>query len=226
MTERLARVVVTVVLITASLVAAQEPSAPSVVAPQPSPEAVRYRALVERVKASDASVDLAEVRQAFTETSDYRGMMMAAYQPLWRAMGAGDFPAALKIADTVLQTNYVEINAHMVSALAHQQLGNVVQAAYHRNITDGLLRVVMSKGDGRAPETAWEVIDVSEEYAVMRALNVTPTGQALQGLTTPGPKVDVITVVDNRTKQEGKIYFNVDRSMEAQRRQREQTRRP
>lgn len=234
MTGRLARVVVPVVLLIAPLAAAQEPPAlPAASQPPPPPsdaapppETARYLALVKRVKAGDATVDLAEVREAFSETSNHRGTMMTAYQPLWSALAAGDFAAALETAEAVLQVNYIEINAHMVSAVAHQRLGNTVQATYHRNIADGLLRVVMSKGDGLSPETAWEVIDIIEEYAVMRALNVTPRGQALLGAATAGPKVDVMTVLDNGTQQERKIYFNVDRFMAAQRRQREQAGRP
>jgi hypothetical protein len=190
-------------------------------APTPVPVSVpasdattRYRALVERLKGGDLSVDVGELRQAFTETPDYRAMMMAFYQQLWRPLAAGDFPAALKGAETVLERNFVEINAHMVAAIAHQQLGNPPRAAFHRAVADGLLRVIMAKGDGKTPDTAWEVIDVSEEYAVMRVLNVTLRSQSLQ-MNQPGPKVDVLLVMDNRTKEERTLYFNVDRSMAA-----------
>jgi hypothetical protein len=39
----------------------------------------------------------------------------------------------------------------------------------------------------------------------------------MQGLLAPpnGPKVDSLTVVDNGTKEERVLYFNVDRSMAA-----------
>ncbi len=202
---------------------AQEPATPvaSPATPTPptaqdtlSPTASRYGALVERLRAGDLSVDLADLRQAYTETAEYRAMMMGVYQQLWRPLSAGDFPTALQTAETVLQRNYVEINAHMVASIANEQLGNVPRAQFHKSVADGLLRVVMSKGDGKTPETAYEVIDISEEYAVMRALNLTMKGQ---GLSMPpnGPKVDSLTVVDNRTKEERVLYFNVDRSMAA-----------
>jgi hypothetical protein len=180
----------------------------------PSPTPSRYSALVERVRTGDLSVDLGDLRQAYTETPEYRAMMMGVYQQLWRPLSAGDFRTALQTAETVLQRNYVEINAHMVASIANEQLGNVPRAQFHKSVADGLLRVVMSKGDGKTPETAYEVIDISEEYAVMRALNLTMKGQ---GLSMPpnGPKVDSLTVVDNRTKEERVLYFNVDRSMAA-----------
>jgi hypothetical protein len=174
----------------------------------------RYRALVDRVKGADPSVDLAELREAYTLTPDYRAMMMGVYQQLWRPLGSGDFPAALKVAESVLERNYVEINAHMVASFAHQQLGNPARAAHHRAVADGLLRVIMAGGDGKTAETAWAVIDISEEYAVMRALNVTMKSQGLQ-MNPKGPSLDVLRVIDNRTKEERTLYFNVDRSMAA-----------
>ena len=180
-----------------------------------TPAQTRYNDMLERVKAGDPSVDLAVFRDAFTETPAYRANMMSAYQALWQPLNSGNFPAALQIAEKVLGVNYVEINAHMVASLAQQQLGNADRAAFHRNIADGLLRVVMSKGDGATAETAWAVIDISEEYAVMRVLAVSVQKQSLSMKPDGGPKLDVLDVVDQRTKMPRTVYFNVDRSMAA-----------
>jgi hypothetical protein len=230
MTAWLTRLALAVALVTPVVATAQTapaggavPASPQTVTPATTPVSgsvapfdaiARYRALVDRLRGGDLSVDFGELRQAFTETPEYRGRMMVFYQQLWRPLGAADFPAALKAVETVLESNFVEINAHMVASIAHQQLGNPARAAFHRAVADGLLRVIMAKGDGKTPETAWEVIDVSEEYAVMRALNVTLRSQSLQ-MNPTGPKVDVLSVTDNRTKEERTLHFNVDRSMAA-----------
>jgi len=100
-------------------------------------------------------------------------------------------------------------------------------AAFHRNIANGLLRVVMSKGDGATSETAWPVIDISEEYAVMRVLGLSLQKQSLSMKPDgSGPKLDILEVIDQSTKMPRTLYFNVDRSMEATlasvKRQREQ----
>lgn len=234
MTARLTRLAVTTVFLSLPCIGAAQSSSPvPVAAPQPPPPApapvaetqhgtasaasdatARYRALVERLKNADWTVDLGDLREAYTETPDYRATMMGMYQQLWRPLSAGDFPAALKVAEAVLERNYVEVNAHMVAFFAHTQLGNPARAAFHRAVSDGLLRVIMAGGDGSTAGTAWKVIDISEEYAVMRALNVTMQSQALQ-MNPDGPKLDVLRVLDNRTKAERTLYFNVDRSMAA-----------
>ena len=188
---------------------------------------IRYNEMLERVKAGDPSVNFAVFRDAFTETPAYRANMMGAYQALWQPLNSGNFPAALQVAEKVFGINYVEINAHLVASVAHQQMGNVARADFHRNIVWHLSRVVMSKGDGATPETAWAVIDISEEYAVMRVLGLSLQKQSLSMKPDgSGPKLDVLEVIDQRTKMPRTLYFNVDRSMEATlasvKRQREQ----
>jgi hypothetical protein len=179
----------------------------------PSAAQARYDALLERVKKDDTAVDLAELREAFAGTPAYRARMMAFYQALWTPLNRGDFPGALQVAEKVLEGNYVEINAHMVASVAQQQLGNVARAQHHRNIASGLLKVVMSVGDGASADTPWHVIDISEEYAVMRALNLSIQSQALA--MKDGHSLDVLQVVDMKSKQPLTLYFNVDRSMAA-----------
>ena len=198
------------------------PASPAPASPVAAPTApltaaqIRYNEMLERVKAGDPSVDFAVFRDAFTETPAYRANMMSAYQALWQPLNSGNFPAALQIAEKVLGVNYVEINAHMVASVAQQQLGNAARAAFHRNIAEGLLRVVMSKGDGATSETAWPVIDISEEYAVMRVLGLSAQKQSLSMKPDgSGPKVDVLEAIDQRTKMPRTVYFNVDRSMAA-----------
>ena len=92
----------------------------------------RYDALLDRVKKRDPAAVVAELRDAFTETPAYAATMMGSYQALWGPLNKGDFAAALQTAEKVLHGNYVEINAHMVASIAHQQLGNVVPAQYPR----------------------------------------------------------------------------------------------
>ena len=132
---------------------------------------------------------------------------------MWGPLTKGDFAAALQVAEKVLAVNYVEINAHLVASVAHQQLGNAAAAQYHLDLANGLLQAVMSSGDGRTADTPWVVIDISEEYAVMRALGLAAQSQALA--EKDGVSLDVVQVVDLRTKEPRTLYFNVSRSMAA-----------
>jgi hypothetical protein len=185
--------------------------APSPCFSQPPQSATAYALLVDRLKAGDRAVDFTELRMAFTRTPEYRGMMMGFYQPLWRTLNSGDFAGALRVAETVLRQNYVEPNAHMVAARAHRELGHAEQAEFHQFVVDGLLRSITSKGDGATAETAYQVIDISEEYALFRSMDVSVKSQSLVVPPAGGrPFVDRMVVVDGRTNEEKTLFFSVD----------------
>ena len=169
-----------------------------------------YSQLVERLKSGDRTVDFTELRMSFTETDAYNGMMMGIYRQLWNPLNAKDFEGALKVVDAVLLRNYAEPNAHMVASIAHAQLGRQMESQFHRFIAEGLLRSIMSQGDGKTQETAYRVIDVSEEYAFFRAMNLTPRSQGASAPKDGEPIVDTMTLIDNRTKEERVLYFAVE----------------
>lgn len=188
------------ILLTATLAAsglqAQEPDA--------------YSQLVDRLKSGDRTVDFTELRMAFAETANYNGMMMGVYRQLWNPLNTKDFEGALKIVDAVLQRNYAEPNAHMVAAIAHSQLGRQEESQFHRFVAEGLVRSIMSQGDGKTQETAYRVIDISEEYAVFRMMGLTPRSQGASAPKDGEPIVDTMTLLDNRTKEERVMYFAVE----------------
>lgn len=188
---------------------APQTTSPAVTAPTATNSS--YALMVDRLRAGDSTVDFTALRTAFTRTPAYRGMMMAFYQPLWRTLNAGDFEGAVKVADRVLDQNYAEPNAHMVAALAHRALGHIEQADFHLAVADGLIKSITSKGDGNTVESAYQVIDISEEYALFRAMKVSMKSQAMVGSPVEGrPIVDRVVVVDSRTNEERTMFFSVD----------------
>jgi len=184
-------------------------------APQANPEAKRrYDAMLEAAKKAEGAVDYKALRMAYFETPDYNpleGMMN--YRGLWGLVMQQNWAEASKQAEAVLARNYVDINAHMVAFIAHRQQGDEAKAALHRRWADGLLASVKSGGDGKSPATAWHVISISEEYAVIRSMNLRAAGQSLTH--ADGHAYDVMKVVDPQTKTEFSLFFNVDKPFSA-----------
>ena len=174
----------------------------------------KYEALLEKAKRGEGPVDYSVLRLAYFETPDYSpltGMMV--YRSLWGLAGQGNWDEAVKQAELVLDNNYVDVNAHMVAFIARREQKEEEKAAYHRRWAEGLLESIKSGGDGKSPQTAWHVISISEEYAVLRALNMRPVGQAL--INADGHAYDEMKVVDPRTNTESRFYFNVDKPFSA-----------
>lgn len=95
----------------------------------------------------------------------------------------------------------VDIDAHFITAVALFELGRDSEAQQHVRWFRGLLDSVLSSGDGRSVQTAYVVISIPEEYAVLRALRLRLQEQALvdgaiDAMTAQGPNGSVT------------VYFN------------------
>jgi Domain of unknown function (DUF4919) len=168
-----------------------------------------YTALLERVKKSDSSVDFTELRMSFYQSPQYNpDRPMMTYRQLWGAVGQKSYTEAIKLAELVLEGNFVEVNAHMVAQIAYQETGNAERAQFHKYMTEGLLNSIKSKGDGKSIETAYQVISINEEYALLRSIGLRPFEQSL--LEDKGSQFDALKVVDPLTHQQSVVYFNVD----------------
>lgn len=178
--------------------------------PQSSPaEKGKYEALLEKVKQGDRNIDFTELRLAFFESSYYNPYSpMLTYRPLWGALAQNNYAEAIKIAQSVFEKNFVEINAHLVAHTAYRETGDTERAAFHRFMADGLLASIKSNNDGKTTDTAFQVISVSEEYGLMRSLELRPIKQSL--IENKGHHFDALVVVD-KTNQQSTVYFNVDK---------------
>jgi hypothetical protein len=196
------------------------PSPTATPTPMPSPTATRtpksspagkqkYESLLEKVKKGDRTVDFTELRLAFYESSNYNPYSpMLTYRPLWGALAQNNYAEAIKIAQSVFEKNFIEVNANMVAHIAYRETGDTERAAFHRFMADGLLASIKSTKDGKTPETAFEVISVSEEYGLMRSLELRPIKQSL--INDKGHFLDALVVLD-KANQESTVYFNIDK---------------
>jgi len=173
-------------------------------------EKTKYELLLEKVKLNDQTVDFTELRTAFFESPDFHPLTpMMTYRPLYNAVTQKNYVEALKIAQSVLAKNFVEVNAHMVAHLAYQETGNAERAQFHKFMADGLLNSIKASGDGRSMDTAFVVISINEEYGLLRSLGRRPIKQEL--VPNKDHRYDALTVIDLQTNQERVIYFNVDK---------------
>lgn len=187
-------------------------SAQTVQTPSQASEKSKYDLLLEKVKQKDPSVNFTELRIAFYESPLYHPLTpMMTYRPLNAALAQKNYEEALKIASSVLEKNFVEVNAHIVAQIAYQETGNVERAEFHKFMTEGLLNSIKASGDGKTTATAFEIISINEEYGLLRSLGVRPIKQAL--VQDKGHTYDALTVVDPQTNQQSTVYFNADKPL-------------
>jgi hypothetical protein len=180
---------------------------PAVAAPdQPS----EYATLLASLKAGNTAIDYARLRLSYMDSPEYKAAkdVSKSEEAMTDALNKKDYPAALKAAEAVLESNYVNIDAHFVALVANQEMGAADKAAFHRAIFRGLINSIRNSGDGKSLETAWVVINVHEEYVVLRALGFKPSQQSL--VNKNGHSYDVMKVKNAEDGTEQTFYFNVD----------------
>lgn len=187
------------------------PIAPAAQAPGEAaegPEAA-YQQLIARVRATDRSVDFLQVRRMFTQSRTYRPYADSREEAMLDALDERQPARALEIARTILDANYLNIEAHFAGTVACSALMDSACASHHQFVAQGLLNSIAASGDGRSPESAFAVVSAPEEYAIARVMGADVREQALRR-TIDGHAFDVLTLEDPKTGDVRQLYFNVD----------------
>jgi len=167
----------------------------------------RYADLVAKAKAGEKSVDFKELRLAYADSSkgsdtDSQKKAMTA------ALNSKDFEKALKNAEIVLAADYVDMDAHFAEYIAYRELHDTAQADFHKNVLQGLLDSITHSGDGKSFDTAFQIIEVHEEYVLLRFMGLMPSKQSMS--EKGGHSYDVLEAVNPKSSEKVTLYFNID----------------
>ena len=181
---------------------------PPAVALQDQPS--EYAVLLASLKAGNTDIDYTRLRLNYMDSPEYKAAKdtSKSEDAMFEELDKKDYPAALKDAETVLESNYVNIDAHYVALVANREMGAMDKAEFHRTVFRGLINSIRNSGDGKSMETAWVVITVHEEYVVLRVLGFRPSQQSL--VNQNGHSYDVMKVKSIEDGTEQTFYFNVD----------------
>jgi hypothetical protein len=190
---------------------------PSTVFSQAKPdEKAIYAADVAKVKDGDLDFDWKEFRLvAYRGGTDYYDWHPAR-NTFMQQMDKGDTDAALKTANEVIDHNMAEPEGHLLALVVYQKVGKKEEAAFQKKVIDAYLHSILASGDGKSRETAFVVVDESEEYFYLHiVLNVgLPLSQSL--VEKEGHSYDLLKV-KREDGSEQQVWFNVDISMNAMR---------
>ncbi len=185
-------------------------------APAPGPPddtEAHYQTLLAAAKAAAPNADWGALRLAFSRRPSFEAFAQsAAKRQMFEAAQKGDCATALPAAKAVLAEAYVDIDAHMVAAFCEDAAGDKTAAQLDRDIGAGLAASIET-GDGLSAASAFTPINVDEEYALMRALGVHVTDQAL--IQSGGHSYDALTTVDQAGRK-ATYYFLIDRVLAAE----------
>jgi hypothetical protein len=170
----------------------------------------KYQALVKQAAGGDLSIDFRDLRLSCAKASscDPRGDSKDV-AAMHRAAQEKHYDVAVKIGQKLIAKGFANIDAHAICARAYGELKQPEKSKFHQAVTSALIRSILSTGDGKTKETAFEVIGPHEEHIMMSVLGLPPFGT--QSLISGKPhSYDVIEVENPKTGQKVAVYFNID----------------
>lgn len=127
-----------------------------------------------------APVDFTALRAEYGNRDDFDTICGgSAFDELGAQAQAKDWSGIVATSGPWLESCPVDLDVQFLRAVALKETGRAEESDLHLGWYKGLAESVLASGDGRTPETAWVVISVHEEYAVLRGLRVKPVSQEL-----------------------------------------------
>jgi hypothetical protein len=169
-----------------------------------------YETMLARLRSGDTKIDFGALRKAYTETA--AASPYGTPHEIRRQMNAAVMQQrcdeAMKIADEILAGNYLSPDTHIVKSICYRSGGDNAKADLHKAVYLGLINSILASGDGLKPESAYVVISIEEEYAVMRALGFTVWKQ--EQLRKGEHAFEVLSGTNDRAGLSTAVYFNID----------------
>lgn len=181
-----------------------------------APASQSYDEMVRQLKTGVVSIDFTQLRMKYAASPEYVPEEGSdKIRQMYTDLNAKNYKGALKVANAVLEKQYVNIDAHVVVSLAYAGLHDQAASKLHHDIAMGLARSILNSGSGTSVATAYKVISVEEEYALMRLMGLRPGRQSyLHEGKRSYDKMEMVNPKDNSTVT---WYFDVtlsDQQME------------
>ena len=175
-----------------------------------------YNDLLAKLKGGDTKIDYKALRTSFAEINEYNydGISKEEREKMFKPFNEKNYKDALKEINKIAEKNYVDANVHYVAYQANKELKDDKNAEFHKAVLIGLLSSIQNGNDGKTAKTAFLPINISEEYNLINFLGLKFESQ---GTTVEdGHHFDAMSVVNPKTNDKTKLYFNIDKIWEAE----------
>jgi hypothetical protein len=153
--------------------------------------------------------DMVAARDDYSAPKDYHAFSWDERDKAEAALDNHQAATALKLARAGIAHYPFDSDAWAMKAEAEKAQGD--EAGFDRDIhiAVAILRAIERTGDGKSPASAWRVINVAEEYALLAVKGLKVEQQGL--VEKDGHSFDRMDVTDTSTGEKSTYWFNIDR---------------
>jgi hypothetical protein len=167
----------------------------------------KYSKLVRRLETGETNINYREFRDSFLVSEQFKvaGEKKTTLDSLRKGMHEmmkkANYTDIVAIAKKMLSIDYTDIEAHKILRQTYKILGDTANQRKYHDIEFGLLNSIVKNGDGKTCQTAWPVIQITEEYFILEMLGAKLLKQSLDS-SGPCDRMEVQTDDDGK-----KVYY-------------------
>jgi Domain of unknown function (DUF4919) len=171
----------------------------------------KYSKLVRQLEAGETNINYRELRESFLNSEQFKiaGNRASDLDTLRRKMHdlmkKSRSSEIVEVAKMILSIDYTDMEAHKILQQTYKILGDAPNQKKYHDIEFGLLNSIVKNGDGKTCQTAWPVIQVTEEYFILDMLGAKVLKQSIDP-NGPCDRMEVKTDEGQKT-----YYFGVSK---------------
>ncbi len=175
----------------------------------------KYSEYVQKLESGETNIDYKAFRFSFIESEQFivahkkSSILDSLKRDMYAQMNKSDYQRIIKVTKEMLSIDYTSLIAHKILRQTYRIIGDSINAKKYNNIQFGLLRSITDKGNGKSYETAWQVIQIEEEYFMLNMMDAKLLKQNICKKKGLYDKLEVNTDEGNKT-----YYFETSKVFE------------
>jgi predicted DNA-binding protein (UPF0251 family) len=175
----------------------------------------KYSSLVKKLEAGQTNISYREFRESLLESEQFKVVdinnseLRALRKQMHELMKQKKYGEIIEVAKKMLSIDYTDIEAHKILQQTYKVLGDETNRNKYHDIEFGLLKSIVQNGDGKTCQTAWPVVQITEDYFVLQMIDAKLLKQSIDNIGGLCDKMEVQTPEGNKT-----FYFDVTKVFE------------
>lgn len=168
----------------------------------------KYSDFVQQLETGNTDIDYAAFRNSFLDSkqfnikSERRKEYDSLKKEVYKAIEKSDYQELIKLTKAILSIDYTSMFAQKYLQQTYQILGDTLNKNKYHDIEFGLLYSIVNSGDGKTCETAWQVVQIEEEYFILTVL-----GADLQEQSISKSKKNICDKMKVKTDDGDTVYY-------------------
>lgn len=144
-----------------------------------------YSEYVKKLESGNTDIDYQDFRFSFMKSKQFKIAsrklkdISQLKNAMYEQMDQLNYDGIISLAKQILSIDYTNMMAHKILSQTYDMMEDADNSQKYDAIGMGLLKSIIQNGDGKSCETAWPVIQVSEEYFILEMLGVEVRQQSI-----------------------------------------------